>query len=258
MLHGIITLKQVEVLDNYYEQKKKNSLLDFYATYSKYVESIKSDFELMVGYSWQNFYRSNYSVNSDVAHTPSVTDTINDKTESYLVSFFGRFNYTFNNKYMLTATLRDDGTSRFSPNTRWGLFPSVALAWKINQEGFLIDSKTISQLKLRLGWGITGQQNIGQGDYPYMANYTYSQINAQYQLGNLFYYTLRAEGYDENIKWEETTTWNVGLDYGFADDRYYGSIDLYYRTTSDLLNFIAVPAGSNLTNYMLTNIGDSG
>ncbi|HEY9114312.1 MAG TPA: TonB-dependent receptor [Bacteroidales bacterium] len=243
-------------VDNYYEQEKKNSLLDFYMTYTKYVESIKSNFDVMVGYSWQNFWRKNYSVNSDINHTPSVTDTIDDQTESYLVSFFGRFNYTFNDKYLVTFTLRDDGTSRFSPDTRWGLFPSVALAWKINQEGFLIDSKTISQLKLRLGWGITGQQNIGQGDYPYLARYTYSQINAQYQLGNLYYYTLRAEGYDANIKWEETTTWNVGIDYGFAADRYYGSLDFYYRETDDLLNFIPVPAGSNLTNYLLTNVGN--
>lgn len=243
-------------IDNNYSQEKKNSLLDFYLTYSKYVESIKSNFEVMGGYSWQHFWRSNNSVNSNAAHTPSLTDTIIDKTESYLVSFYGRFNYTFNNKYLLTVTLRNDGTSRFSPDTRWGLFPSVALAWKINEEGFLIDSKTISQLKLRLGWGITGQQNIGQGDYPYMAKYTFSQVNAQYQMGNLFYYTLRAEGFDANIKWEETTTLNIGLDYGFAADRYYGSIDLYSRKTTDLINFIPVPAGANLTNYILTNVGD--
>jgi len=243
-------------IDNTYEQEKKNEVLDFYIQYKKYVESIKSDFNVMLGYSWQHFWRKNYSINSDILHTPSLTDTIDDPTESYLVSFFGRFNYILMNRYMLTFTLRNDQTSRFSPDTRSGLFPAIALAWKINEEGFLKDSKTLSQLKLRLGWGITGQQNIGQGDYPYLPIYTASQVNAQYQMGNQFYITLRPEGYDANIKWEETTTWNAGLDFGFAADRYYGSIDVYYRQTKDLLNFIPVPAGTNLSNYILTNIGD--
>jgi len=243
-------------IDNQYELEKRNEVFDFYLHYAKYIESIKSNFDVMAGYSWQHFWRRNYSINSDVAKTPSQTDTIDDPTESYLVSFYGRFNYTLMNRYMLTFTLRNDHTSRFSPETRSGLFPSVAFAWKINEEGFLQDSKTISQLKIRLGWGITGQQNIGQGDYPYLPIYTASQVNAQYQLGNKFYITLRPEGYDRNIKWEETTTWNAGLDFGFAEDRYYGSIDIYYRQTKDLLNFIPVPAGTNLTNYILTNIGD--
>jgi iron complex outermembrane receptor protein len=243
-------------VNNWYEQEKKNELLEFYFNYVKDVASIDSKFDVMAGYSWQHLWRSNYSINSNVAGTESLTDTIDDKTESYLVSFFGRFNYTFKNRYLLTFTLRNDGTSRFSPDTRWGLFPSVALAWKVNEESFLRDSKTISQLKLRLGYGITGQQNIQQGDYPYLPLYTYSQVNAQYQMGNLFYTTIRPEGYDANIKWEETTTYNLGIDYGFAADRYYGSLDFYYRQTKDLINFIPVPAGTNLTNYILTNIGD--
>lgn len=244
--------------DNYYEQEKKNSVLDFYVQYQKYVESIKSNFNVMVGYSWQHFWRRNYSIDRDFAHTPSQTDTIDDPTESYLVSFFGRFNYILNNKYMLTFTLRNDNTSRFAPGNRSGIFPSVAFAWKINDEAFLRDSKVLSQLKLRLGWGVTGQQNLGAdlGDYPYLPIYTASQVNAQYQMGNKFYITLRPEGYDSKIKWEETTTWNAGLDFGFKQDRYYGSIDVYYRKTTDLLNFIPVPAGTNLTNYILTNVGD--
>jgi iron complex outermembrane receptor protein len=177
-------------------------------------------------------------------------------TESYLVSFFGRFNYTFADRYLLTFTLRNDGTSRFSPDTRWGLFPSAAFAWKILDEGFMQNVKGMSQLKLRLGWGVTGQQNINQGDYPYLPRYTRSNQYARYQLGNLFYYTMRPAGYDYNIKWEETTTINVGLDFGFADDKVYGSIDYYKRKTDDLINFIPVPAGTNLSNYILTNVGD--
>jgi len=242
-------------LSTIYDQEKKNELLDFYLNYVKDVASINSTFNVMAGYSWQHFWRrgSNYSTN--LIETV-VNDSSDYETESYLVSFFGRFNYAFKNRYLLTFTLRNDGTSRFSPDTRWGLFPSVALAWKINDESFLRDSKTISQLKLRLGWGVTGQQNIGQGDYPYLPRYTYSQPNASYMFGQQFLLTLRPEGYDANIKWEETTTWNIGLDYGFSRDRFYGSLDFYYRETADLINFIPVPAGSNLTNYILTNIGD--
>jgi len=243
-------------VDNQYEQEKKNELLDFYLTYTKDLSSIQSNLEVMAGYSWQHFWRKNYSINSDIAHTPSKTDTLDDPTESYLVSFFGRLNYIWKNRYLLTFTLRNDGTSRFSPDTRWGLFPSVALAWKIDEENFMKNADVLSQLKLRLGWGVTGQQGINQGDYPYLPVYTTSQVNAQYQMGGQYYYTLRAEGYDANIKWEETTTYNIGLDYGFAKDRYWGTLDFYYRETKDLLNFIPVPAGSNLTNYILTNIGD--
>lgn len=243
-------------VNNKYEQEKKNQLLDFYLTYTKDIPSIKSNLSVMAGYSWQHFWRENYSINSNIAMLPANTDTIDDPTESYLISFYGRFNYTYNNRYMLTFTLRNDQTSRFSPDTRSGLFPAVALAWKINEENFLMDSKVLSQLKLRMGWGITGQQNISDNDYPYLPIYTASQVNAQYQMGNQFYTTLRPEGYDPDIKWEETTTWNLGIDYGFASDRYYGSLDVYYRQTKDLINFIPVPAGTNLTNYILTNIGD--
>ena len=240
---------------NNYTQQKKNDLLDFYFNYDKNVKKIHSRFNTMIGYSWQHFWRKDYSENGNYSHTRDL-DTINNPTENYLVSFFGRFNYSYKDKYLLTFTLRDDGTSRFSPDTRWGLFPSVAFAWQMMNEPWMKNSNTFSQLKLRLGYGITGQQDINKGDYPYLPRYTYSQNNAAYQLGNVFYLTLRPEGYDANIKWEETTTYNVGVDYGFLQDRIYGSIDVYYRKTKDLLNFIPVPAGANLTNYLLSNVGD--
>jgi len=246
-------------VNNNYNQERLNDLLEFYITYDKYVESIQSQFTLMGGYSWQHFRRDEFSDNRNIPHRPTDTliqNTFTDATEYYLVSFYGRLNYTFGNRYMLTATIRDDGTSRFAEDNRWGLFPSVALGWKINEEAFLRDSKVISQLKLRLGWGITGQQALTEDDnYPYLPRYTSSLPTANYQFGDIFYTTMRAEGYDSNIKWEETTTWNIGLDYGFANDRFYGSIDAYFRETKDLINFIPVPAGSNLTNYLLTNIG---
>ncbi len=238
-----------------YRQGKKNELLDFYLHYVKDVESIESTFDVMAGYSWQHFWRENYNYGRDLSGEV-VSVSSYDATESYLVSFFGRFNYTLKDKYLLTFTLRNDGTSRFSEDTRWGLFPSAAIAWKILDEPWMNGGGVMSQLKLRAGWGVTGQQNIGQGDYPYLPRYTYSNTGAQYQFGNNFITTLRPEGYDANIKWEETTTWNIGLDYGFSGDRFYGSLDYYIRETKDLLNVIPVPAGTNLTNYILTNVGN--
>lgn len=240
---------------NTYSQEKKNDLLDFYLNYSKEVGQLNSKFGLMAGYSWQHFYRKDYSENGNYNHTWNL-DTNNFPTESFLLSYFGRFNYSYKDKYLLTFTLRDDATSRFSPDTRWGLFPAVAFAWQMTNEPWLKNSNVVSQMKIRVGYGVTGQQNINQGDYPYLPNYTYSQNTAAYQMGDKFYLTLRPEGYNAGIKWEETTTLNLGLDYGFLRDRIYGSIDVYDRKTKDLLNFIPVPAGANLTNYLLSNIGD--
>ena len=240
-----------------YDQKKENELLDFYLNYDKELSSIKSTLDLTGGYSWEHHYEegSNYVTNFNTSDTLAIEQDTDYKTEHYILSFFGRMNYTLNNKYLLTATLRQDGTSRFSEDNRWGLFPSVALAWKINEESFMKNSETFSQLKLRLGYGVTGQQRIGQGDYPYLAQYTYSEPNARYLFGNQFVTTLRPEGYNENLKWEETTTYNVGLDYGFLNDRISGSLEAYYKETDDLLNVIPVPAGTNFTNRILSNVG---
>ena len=210
----------------------------------------------MLGYSWQHFYTSYYAINRNVVWTPTEIDTIDDPTEYYLLSWYGRVNYAFKDKYLLTFTLRNDNTSRFSKENRSGWLPSLALAWKIGDENFLKNSNWLSQLKLRLGWGITGQQSINSGNYPYLARYTYNIQGAYYQIGNQFLPTLRPEGYDSDIKWEETTTWNIGLDFGFAEDRVYGYLDFYMRKTEDLLNIVPVPAGTNLTDRILTNIGN--
>ncbi|WP_073002158.1 SusC/RagA family TonB-linked outer membrane protein [Mariniphaga anaerophila] len=241
--------------DKQYSQDKKNSLLDFYLNYVKEFDGIKSRVDAMAGYSWQHFWRAGQTKNTNAKGDYVHSDT-DYETENYLVSFFGRLNYTFNGRYLATFTLRNDGSSRFSPETRWGLFPSVALAWRIIEEPFLTDSRTLSDLKLRLGYGITGQQNISNNDYPYMARYTFGEPTASYQFGDSFISTIRPEGYDADIKWEETTTYNVGLDYGFLNNRISGAIDAYYRVTNDLINFIPVPAGTNLTNMILTNVGD--
>lgn len=247
-----------------YSQSRKTQLLDFYLNYVKNLDALSSKIDVMGGYSWSHFYRSGNSkeMNFERTYSRSATEYA---TQYYLLSFFGRLNYTYKDKYLLTFTLRDDGTSRFSANNRWGLFPAAAFAWKINNESFLANSKVISDLKLRLGYGVTGQQNLsaaGLSDYPYLATYTTSTSTAQYQLGYdtngnpVYYNTLRANGYDANIKWETTTTYNIGLDYGFLNNRITGTFDAYIRKTKDLLNQIPIAAGSNLTNQLLTNIGN--
>jgi iron complex outermembrane receptor protein len=242
--------------DRTYNQTKTNSVLDVYLNYVKDVKSIRSKFDVMAGYSWQHFYIENNDYNNNNYQDTIKTDTVILKKEYYLVSFYGRFNYTLFNRYLLTFTLRDDGSSKFSKSNRWGLFPSAAIAWKINDEKFLRDSKVLSLLKIRAGWGVTGQQDISDNWYPYIPIYTASNAFAMYQFGNLFYTTLRPEGYDADIKWETTKTTNVGLDFGFLNDRITGAFDLYWRNTSDLLNYIPVPAGTNLSNYIWTNVGD--
>lgn len=238
----------------YYDQEKRNEVIDFYVNYSKDLGEHR--IEAMAGYSWQHFFRDNSDSATNAAGTVVIDPYNSFPTESYLVSFFGRFNYSFMDRYLLTFTLRNDRTSRFSPETRSGLFPSAAFAWSISDESFMDNVTAISNLKLRLGYGVTGQQSIGSGDYPYLPVYTLGLDNAAYQFGSEYVLTYRPEEYDANIKWEETETYNIGLDYGFMMNRFYGAIEFYYRKTNDLINTIPVPAGSNLSNYLLTNVGN--
>ena len=182
---------------------KYNHLLDFYLQYAKDLNDAHH-IDLMGGYSWQHFHRNTENAYNNLDSSNPTSYIF--KTENYLVSFFGRLNYSFMNKYLVTATLRNDGTSRFSKDNRWGLFPSVALGWKIKEESFLKDVDAISDFKLRLGYGITGQQDLSQGDYPYMATYYAGQDGAFYQLGDQFIKISRPDGYNPNLKWEETTT----------------------------------------------------
>jgi len=238
------------LLENY-RQKKNNYQFDAYANYTKTLSNHKID--LMGGYSWQKFWQS-YDDNQTNITGNKVYQNIISKSEYYLVSFYGRLNYTFKDRYLFTGTLRNDGSSRFSKDNHWGLFPSAAFAWKINEEAFLKDNSFFSDLKLRLSYGKTGQQDIG-GDYEWMQTYTFSQSNALYQLGNQYYQTIRPNGYDPNLKWETTSTYNIGLDFGILKNRISGSVEVYKRTTDDLLNKISVAAGSNLTNMIFTNVG---
>ncbi len=229
-------------------------------------------FDIMGGYEYQHFHnKSDYAnhgtylndiiVDGQVVHKggelfnekSAATTTTLYETENYLVSFFGRMNYTLLNRYMLTFTLRDDGSSRFHKDGRWGLFPSLALAWRINDEPFLRDVKAISDFKLRLGWGKTGQQE-GIGDYTWIATYTPNQAHAYYPLGNTGM-TYRPDVYNPNLTWEKTTTWNAGLDLSLLNNRMTFNLDYYYRKTTDLINEVYVSAGGNFRNRMTSNIG---
>ncbi|TLX75339.1 TonB-dependent receptor [Labilibacter sediminis] len=250
-----------------YNQKKENKLLDFYLQYTKNLGSINSRFDVMGGYSWQHFYGEKetgnwFNLPNEEGEYFRDAEKL-EKNENYLVSFFGRLNYVLAEKYYLTFTLRNDGSSRFAEENRWGLFPSVALAWNMKDESFLSNSGALSTLKMKLGYGVTGQQNIGD-DYGYFGTYKSGLSTAQYLYYNpnsgnydrVPITTIRPNGYDENLKWEETTTYNLGFDYGFLNNRISGSLDVYLRETKDLLNEIPVPAGANLTNELTTNVGN--
>ncbi len=240
---------------NDYTGRNYNNLLDFYLNYTKELGSSKID--ATAGYSWQHFKRDGSSYSRgivDNTHPYQKSDSSSFITENYLVSFFGRVNYSFKNKYLLTATIRDDGSSRFAKGNQWGLFPSAALAWKIKEESFLRDMNGLSDLKLRLGYGVTGQQDVGN-DYPAQARYIKSVEGSYYPIGGAYLPTLRPSAYDPNIKWEQTATTNVGLDFGFLKDRITGSVEVYNRVTTNLLNTVTVPSGSNFSNTLLTNVG---
>lgn len=237
--------------DNNYSSDVTNKLLEFYLNYKKDIDSHTID--VMGGYSWQNFNFKNFSQNFSASGIQSEGDDDDDNPREYfLVSFFGRMNYDYNDRILATFTLRTDGTSRFSPENRWGYFPAVGLAGKILDS----DSKLFNQLKVRVGWGITGQQDIGGDFYGWQGTYQLSTPTARYQFGDQFLDTYRPNGYDATRKWEETTTYNVGLDYSIIRDRLSGSLDIYQRETVDLLNSIPIAAGTNLTNFLTTNIGN--
>ena len=241
-----------------YANNNANTLLEFYANYNK--EFGIHHLDVMAGYSWQHNYVKYDNIqyyNNDRSNVS--LDNPTDRKEYYLVSFFGRVNYSLNSKYLFTVSLRDDASSRFSKSNRWGLFPSAAFAWNIAEENFLKESDTpISSLKLRLGWGQTGQQDIGiDRCYAYQAKYTQSSALAtRIPWGNGYIYTLAPNAYNPDIKWETTETYNVGLDFGFLKGRINGTIDAYLRKTKDLLNDVTTPMGVNFSNKVISNVGD--
>lgn len=231
---------------------------DYYLKYSRDFKNFyNTHFDIQAGYSYQYFHIYNKGEQGYAADmvTPINSPGINTYGQYYIASPFARANVDIDSKYLITGTIRDDQSSRFGPSNRNGYFPSVAVAWRLSQEDFLKGSNTISDLKLRASYGITGQQDLGVNYFPYLAVYEPSNIGAGYQFGNGYTNTLRADAYNANLKWEQTATTNVGLDFGFLNGKLNGSIDAYYKNTSNLLEYVQVPDGTNLSNYINANIG---
>lgn len=245
--------------NNEYKQNKTGTNVEFYLNYAKNLSSIKSRIDVTAGYGYYDVMYKNFNFADKRANGQIIPGSIPafpiDKPQYTLISYYGRLNYALMDKYLLTLNLRTDGSSRFGVDNRWGIFPSAAFAWKISDESFLKNSKVVSDLKLRLGYGVTGQQD-GIAYYGYIPNYALSNNTAQYQFGNTYYNMYRPNAYDANLKWEQTENTNIGIDFGFAKGRISGSVDYYFKKTKDLLSVIPVPAGSNFTNRLLTNVGN--
>ena len=277
------------VYDHY--QLERNTLLEFYANYKKEFKEFKSNVDAILGYSWQRddyqgnslttfstpgfindwgtiYQNGQYNLGVDNESILNIGRSYNDAPTYYwkgqlnLISFYGRINYSFDDTYLLTFTLRDDGTSRFSKDNRWALFPALALGWKVLNMPFMDGAKNfMNDLKLRLGWGVTGQQAVG-GLYPYIPVYAQSSssgvVNYPSPDGKQSDWVnpLYPKAYNPDLKWEETTTWNVGVDMGFLSNRITASLDWYLRDTKDLLAYVPVPAGMTTTNFMDRNIGE--
>lgn len=239
----------------YGPQKNENRLLTLYANYAKYFEDIKSNVDLTAGYDYQ-YWKST----TPLYYTKSAagTNLSTVKASDYrhvMLSYYGRINYSFDGKYLLTATVRRDASSRFSKDTRWGTFPSVALGWTLTEEPWLKNQKVLSNLKLRASYGVTGQQE-GIGNYNYLPVYTYSVAGTEAFINGQYINTYRPEAYVSDLKWETTTSWNFGLDFGFLDGRIGGAIDFYTRKTKDLLASVPTAAGTNFSKTILTNVGN--
>ncbi|MBU3659757.1 MAG: SusC/RagA family TonB-linked outer membrane protein [Flavobacteriales bacterium] len=242
---------------NTYRSTKGNKLIEAYANFNTAEKKSKHLIDLTAGYSYQDWFSSSpnlpvYNQAGDSIISPAAANPF--YTKNALLSFYARGIYTFNDRYVINASLRRDGSSRFSPEARWGLFPAVSAAWIVTGEKFMQKAAWVSLLKVRAGFGITGQQD-GIGDYAYISNYYEGATTAQYAFGGQYYTQLRPGGFDANLKWETTKSYNIGLDFGILKDRFSGSIDLYRKETSDLLATTTVPAGSNFTNEILTNVG---
>ena len=259
--------------NNYYgysgvQQSYKYNILG--NVYAQYLRDFGKNhhLDIMAGAEQQHFHRSKFNYGGgnylgdqlveDPANykSPQVRSQTERLYRSSLVSYFGRFNYNLADRYLLTATVRADGSSRFADGNRWGYFPSVGLAWKVKEESFLKNANALDDLKVRVGWGITGQQEMPEGyEFYYSPRYVISNEYAQYPLGNQNYYTKRPEVFNDDLTWEKTATWNAGLDWSFFNRRIEGSLDYYYRKTTDLLSFVSVASGTGFGNYKMMNVG---
>jgi iron complex outermembrane receptor protein len=237
-------------------------LLDGFFNYTHRMSSLNSELDATAGYSYEgstgdypSWYARGLSTNLlGVNGVPTAVEEVPSLyvKDSKLASFFGRVNYTIADRYLLTLSVRRDGSSRFGPGNQWGTFPAAAVGWRVNEEPWF-HSGLFSDLKLRASWGVNGNQAIG--DYLWVPTYTFSDPFARVQFGSDFVTTIRPTAVDPNIKWEQTKSYNLGVDYGLFDDRITGSVEYYVKNTDDLLFRIPVAAGTNLSNYVTTNIG---
>jgi iron complex outermembrane receptor protein len=244
---------------NKYKGTLANTVGEFYLNYIKDLKSIKSNINVTGGYGYYNNLTTTYNYPNFRANGDTIPGSVplypTTKPENTLISFYGRLIYTFDTKYILSGSIRSDGSSRFAPANRWGTFPAAAFTWRMQQENFLRSASALSNLNLRVSYGLTGNQD-GIANYSYLPVYGLGDNTSQVQLGNSFYNMASPSAYDAGIKWEQTATWNGGLDYGFFGNRIVGSIDLYYKKTKDLLNTVPIPAGSNFSSTLTVNVGD--
>ena len=239
-----------------YTNKATNKLFDAYINYMKDIKETHN-IGLMVGHSYQSFEFDDNSTDYSYFTNPGDNKEVPNinKSRNVLMSFFGRANYSYKNRYLLTATLRADASSKLNPDDRWGYFPSVALAWNVSNENFLKDNKTLNELKLRFGYGEVGNVN-GLGDYLFLTNYTRSQDGASYQLGDSFYQTYRPGVTNKNLRWEVGNTLNAGIDFGFLDNLITGTLDVYRKQTKDLIAETTIDPFTNFKNRVNANVGD--
>jgi iron complex outermembrane receptor protein len=245
------------------DQTALNTVFEAYLNYARPLSVVPGTVDITGGYSYNQSHAEYPTLNMQGLSTnllttngyPTATTVSNllNIQESKLISFFGRLNYNLNDRYLAAFSIRRDGSSRFGPNNAWGVFPSVSLAWRISGESFLRDVRSLSDLKLRAAWGRTGNQAFA--NYQQYPAYTVGNAAAQVQFGNQFITTIRPEAYDPNIKWEETNSYNIGLDFGFLNQRVTGAIDWYTKDTKDLIFTVPIAAGTNFSNRLTTNIG---
>lgn len=241
--------------NEYTEEKRRNKLLDFYLNYNKTFNDLV--FDATAGYSYQKWDSDKYMTgNTNDPNLPTGSTgfpRLEVPFDTVLIGFFGRTNLTYKDKYLLTLTYRRDGSSKFDEDNRWANFPAAAFAWKVNQD-FFKDSKLISDLKLRLGWGITGQQNIGNNN-DYLQQYNIGSGSSQYYFGEVPYPIAVSARLSDKLKWEETTTYNAGIDFGILNNKITGAVDVFYKESNDLLADVATADGSNFSNRSWQNIG---
>ncbi|OCX52080.1 SusC/RagA family protein [Mucilaginibacter sp. PPCGB 2223] len=244
-----------------YLQKNTNKTIEYYLNYTSDLKSIKSTVNAQAGYGYYDFLTTTYNyqpLSANGKPMPNTTAPLYPYGQGQytLISYYGRLIYTYNDRFTVQGSIRTDGSSKFAKDNRWGVFPAAAVSYRLTEEDFLKDSKVISDMKIRLGYGVTGQQD-GIPYYSYIPSYSLTTNDTQYQFGNTFYNGYTPSAYDTSLKWETTNTFDGGVDFGFLNQRIYGSVDVYVRKTKDLLSRVPIPAGTNFTNYLTTNVGNT-